>query len=412
MYVTMPFLPNEFRSALKNIFLLYLYHSSDRKEVKNDKMFAVLIDEFKFLAETGIHVNVPEFTGLFHFSLGLLIGDNLGLHEMAGFAGGFTANHPCRICTISRQEMFTKCDDKSLLLRNKENYNLAIEQASLYETGINEPCVWNSIPNFHATENLGVDIMHDMMEGTSKYVLTAIINFYLKRGYFTLPFLNNRIEGFNYGLVDKSSKPPCLSSSSANEVNLKLSASESFIFVKYFEEIVFQLRSPREEQPSYIENGINPSISYDAHNISQATPAQPDPLPTKFTYPKQPSAQPGPLSTYLKQPQAQPEPLPSYPKPSPAVPKPPPSCLKPAVHKSSLLALHKLISQVRGRKRKRISHMEVALENVMGKVVDRILAFEREAEQNLQSHRNRMEQLMNEQNMQINDLLQEIKNNK
>ncbi|KAG8180985.1 hypothetical protein JTE90_024733 [Oedothorax gibbosus] len=138
------------------------------KEVKNDKMFAVLIDEFKFLAETGIHVNVPEFTGLVHFSLGLLIGDNLGLHEMAGFAGGFTANHPCRICTISRQEMFTKCDDKSLLLRNKENYNLAIEQASLYETGINEPCVWNSIPNFHATENLGVDIMHDMMEGTSK----------------------------------------------------------------------------------------------------------------------------------------------------------------------------------------------------------------------------------------------------
>ncbi|KAG8174729.1 hypothetical protein JTE90_014291 [Oedothorax gibbosus] len=117
MYVTMPFLPNEFRSALKNIFLLYLYHSSDRKEVKNDKMFAVLIDEFKFLAETGIHVNVPEFTGLVHFSLGLLIGDNLGLHEMAGFAGGFTANHPCRICTISRQEMFTKCDDKSLLLR-------------------------------------------------------------------------------------------------------------------------------------------------------------------------------------------------------------------------------------------------------------------------------------------------------
>lgn len=234
MYVILPFLPNEFRSTLKNIFLLYLYHSSDRKEVKNDKMFAVLIDEFKFLAETGIHVDVPEFTGLVYFSLGLLIGDNLGLHEMAGFAGGFTANHPCRMCTISRQEMFTKCDDKSLILRDKDNYNLAIEQASLYETGINESCIWNSIPNFHATENLGVDIMHDMMEGTSKYVLTAIINFYLKRGYFTLPFLNNRIEGFNYGLVDKSSKPPCLSSSSANEVNLKLSASESFNLVKYF----------------------------------------------------------------------------------------------------------------------------------------------------------------------------------
>lgn len=76
--------------------------------------------------------------------------------------------------------------------------------------------------------------MHDMMEGTSKYVLTAIINFYLKRGYFTLTFLNNRIEGFNYGPVDKSNKPPCLSSSGANEINLKLSASESFIFVKYF----------------------------------------------------------------------------------------------------------------------------------------------------------------------------------
>lgn len=104
-------------------------------------MFSVLIDEFKFLADTGIHVKTPEFTGLVYFSLGLLIGDNLGLHELAGFSGGFTANHPCRVCTISRQEMLTKCDDKSLVLRDRENYELALEQASLYETGINEPCV-------------------------------------------------------------------------------------------------------------------------------------------------------------------------------------------------------------------------------------------------------------------------------
>ena len=234
MYISMPFLPNEFRSTLKNIFLLYLYHSSDRKDVKNDKMFAVLIEEFTFLAETGILVDTPEFNGTIYFSLGLLIGDNLGLHELAGFACGFTANHPCRICTISRQELLITCDDKSLVLRDKNNYQLSIEQASRYETGINEPCVWNKIPYFHATENLGVDIMHDMMEGTSKYVLTAIINFYLKRGYFTLTFLNNRIEGFDYGLVDKSNKPPCLSSAGVNEVNLKLSASESFILMKYF----------------------------------------------------------------------------------------------------------------------------------------------------------------------------------
>lgn len=34
MYISMPFLPNEFRSTLKNIFLLYLYHSSDKERRK------------------------------------------------------------------------------------------------------------------------------------------------------------------------------------------------------------------------------------------------------------------------------------------------------------------------------------------------------------------------------------------
>ncbi|KAG8172946.1 hypothetical protein JTE90_024055 [Oedothorax gibbosus] len=150
--------------------------------------------------------------------------------------------------------------------------------------------------------------------------------------------------------------------------------------------------------------------------LTQAFPTTPT------TFLKPPPAQPEPLPTYPKQPQhfsslPQHNPshsqlnllIPSHPQHNPShsqlIPSHPQQFPSRPCHVSSQ-------QFTGGRKRKRINHMEVALENVMGKVVDRILAFEQEAEQNLQSHRNRMEQLMNEQNMQINDLLQEIKNNK
>ncbi|KAG8176188.1 hypothetical protein JTE90_019638 [Oedothorax gibbosus] len=60
------------------------------------------------------------------------------------------------------------------------------------------------------------------------------------------------------------------------------------------------------------------------------------------------------------------------------------------------------------KKRKRINHIELALESVMEKAVNKILAFEREAEENLQRHRNRVEELLSEQSVQIYELIDEF----
>lgn len=43
--------------------------------------------------------------------------------------------------------------------------------------GIESECIFHTIPGFHVTNNLSVDIMHDLIEGTCRYDMIAIINF-------------------------------------------------------------------------------------------------------------------------------------------------------------------------------------------------------------------------------------------
>jgi hypothetical protein len=60
--------------------------------------------------------------------------------------------------------------------------------------------------------------------------------------YFTLITLNNRIESFNYGLIDIRNRPPLISVDSLKPTgNLKMSACEMSCFMRYLNLIVGDL---------------------------------------------------------------------------------------------------------------------------------------------------------------------------
>nr|XP_018901077.1 PREDICTED: uncharacterized protein LOC109033097 [Bemisia tabaci] len=232
-YVCMPFLPFHLAYTFQNILMVYLHHSTDSKIFSNKKLYQCIIDEFRYLNEEGIYVNTPYFTGSVYFKLALYCGDNLGLHQMLGFVPGFMANFPCRFCKIHRDAMRQQCVDNFSLWRNRQNYDedLAINDQS--KTGISELCCFNEIPSFHCTESGGFDIFHDILEGCCVFSFEVIIMHLLEEKCFDLNTLNSRIEFFNYGSIDKDSKPPLISSDEG-KIKISMSASEMFIFTKYF----------------------------------------------------------------------------------------------------------------------------------------------------------------------------------
>ncbi|KAE9530469.1 hypothetical protein AGLY_010931 [Aphis glycines] len=119
----------------------------------------------------------------------LIIGDNLGLHSILGFSESFMANFPCRICKCSKLDCNYSVIYNNNKLRDEENYLQDLLTDNVSETGIKEACVWNQINGFHAVYNYSVDLMHDVLEET----------------------LNNRIQCYNYGILEIQNKPQLIS---------------------------------------------------------------------------------------------------------------------------------------------------------------------------------------------------------
>lgn len=234
VYVSVGCIPAHRASSLSNIFLALLFHSSDRVAFGNGVIFQPIIEEFNFLAENGIEMDTADFKGRLYFELALIVGDNLGIHAITGFTESFSANYPCRICTIPKEALKKQCYENVNLLRDETQYENQLAQNNSSNTGIKEKCVWLNVKGFSLFDQVGVDVMHDILEGVAKYIMSFLISKYVTHlKYFSIQVLNNKIACFDYG-PDSSSKPCLLSMDHISNGNMRLSASEMLILVRYF----------------------------------------------------------------------------------------------------------------------------------------------------------------------------------
>ncbi|XP_008189668.1 uncharacterized protein LOC103311743, partial [Acyrthosiphon pisum] len=208
VYISLACLPPELASSLNYIYLVALFKTEDKNCFGNRAIFKDLIAELNFLESTGIEVVVDNKTYNIFFKLGLILGDNLGLHSILGFVESFVANYHCRFCKTHKKECHQQSIQNDNSLRDTVNYTADVMCNDVSVTGIKEPCIWNDVGSFNVTTNYSVDIMHDMAEGVCKYDIGLILKemiYNLK--YFSLDTLNNRIESFNYEPVDIRSRP-------------------------------------------------------------------------------------------------------------------------------------------------------------------------------------------------------------
>lgn len=233
-YISIPCLPPIYVSQLSSIFLALLYHSSDRVQFGNRIIFQPLIDELNYLTRNGIFFDLPHFKGTIYFELGLILGDNLGIHSITGFNESFSSNFPCRMCKINKRDMIQQFHQDDCLLRTMTNYKDDLNTNNPSLTGVKEECIWISVDNFHLFSQMGYDVMHDWPEGVMKYIMGSLLVALIDECHvFTINLVNNKISAFDFG-PDKGDAPVTLSMEHIRKGNVRLAASEMMTFCRYF----------------------------------------------------------------------------------------------------------------------------------------------------------------------------------
>lgn len=207
IYYTIKNVHPRYLSALSHCYLAALYKVTDVHEFGYDIILAPLVEDLKLLEATGLQINCENFRGVVKVALAQVIGDNLGIHSLFGFAQGFTANHLCRKCRIHRNEIRNQTVQDDNQLRNEQNYEEDLQANNLPLTGVRTSCLLNELQSFHVVLNYAPDIMHDMLEGICPLELKLILHSLILRGNFDLVTLNARIVSYNYGFPDSANKP-------------------------------------------------------------------------------------------------------------------------------------------------------------------------------------------------------------
>lgn len=156
------------------------------------------------------------------------------MNSMFGFVESFNAHHYCRFCKNSKENMQVQCKDDVSYWRNPENYEQDVIENNETLTGIKERNIFNNLIHFHVTLNSALDSMHDLAEGICHYDMCFIIKHCTECNYFTIDQLNNRMSVFDYGPIDKSSEPPLIIQKYVDKLTLKMTATQTLCFVKYF----------------------------------------------------------------------------------------------------------------------------------------------------------------------------------
>lgn len=141
-----------------------LFFSIDRTTFGNSRIFYPLVQELNSLQQVGITVNFENYSCVKLITV-LVLGDNLGVNSILGFAEGFNANFYCRFCKCHKEQMQLLCEEVSSFNRSKENYSNDVDVQNVTLTGVNENSIFNNLNGFHVTDNPSVDIMHDLLEG-------------------------------------------------------------------------------------------------------------------------------------------------------------------------------------------------------------------------------------------------------
>lgn len=208
-YFTIENMPSVYRSKLENIYLLCLCYTDDLKTEHTDinDIWRLVQRDINHLETHGIDIGDGR---IIKGTLTNSSFDNLGANQAFGFVASFNSTYFCRICEMSKSECkSSSCEDPSKI-RRIDTYNQTIQcimnsaNVDVKETrGIKMRCVLNDLKYFHILKNWSVDIMHDLNEGITPFVLKGFFKKMIELGLYSIESLNNWVQSFDYGSLNQ-----------------------------------------------------------------------------------------------------------------------------------------------------------------------------------------------------------------
>lgn len=245
-YMTMADFSPECRMNANNIKLVSLVPADDLKEVGREKVYDVIVKDIKNLETNGINIDGH----IYKAGLLMIIGDNLGQHEMGGFLQCFNSSvsYVCRFCLMEGKQLQEKSlkevSAETCRWRTKNHYDEALATlATLAKKekkkddsvfGIKEKCLFNQLESFHCcAPALAPCLAHDLLEGICQYDLLIYIRYFINEGYFTLKELNDKIRTFPFIGADVSNKPNIISKGKLKSKKIGGNAVEMWTLVRF-----------------------------------------------------------------------------------------------------------------------------------------------------------------------------------
>ena len=196
----------------------------------------------KVLETEGLEIQSTSYKGKVFFVVGQVTGDNLGMNALCGYVQSFSANYPCRMCRMHRNDMQTATQEDAAILRTRLNHDRGLD-LPVSESGLNFDSPLNELKYFHVTENRVLDIMHDILEGVCMIEMKLVLCALIEAGHFTRDCLNARMESFDYGFSDARNKPSPFSQSCLQNTSSATgqSASQAWCLIRHLPLIVGDL---------------------------------------------------------------------------------------------------------------------------------------------------------------------------
>ena len=172
------------RSRLDNVHLALLFHEYLVEKYTMETILGPLIADLLTLETEGIRVTWKGESLMMRGRVELLVGDNLALHQLAGYFCSFQGTRRvCRMCHATSEDLRTKFEESDFTLRTSTEYDAEIRvlEEENYDPemckvfAIRNKCCLSELPSFHPIERISVDVTHDLFEGVVQYVVSEVL---------------------------------------------------------------------------------------------------------------------------------------------------------------------------------------------------------------------------------------------
>ncbi len=215
LFFTMSNFRPQFRSQLKNIFLVSVANSTIIRKHGIDFFLTPFVDSLKKLNSNGLTVSIGENNYHYKVACFAMLADNLGAHAIGGFKESMSfARRICRSCMATTEMIQEHFQESDFELRTPQLHQIQLADmvgsdrvAKSTEYGINRRSILEDIPNFSVVRNIPHDIMHDLFEGVIPCEMKLLLQYLTEKKYCTVAILNSRINSFDFGYSELPDKP-------------------------------------------------------------------------------------------------------------------------------------------------------------------------------------------------------------